>query len=224
MTHDGSGWLAASDHPESQAPECRSRPREHVGRAAWYRSVDGICFQCRGIGALGCFQCLDDESRHDTSPAIPTPDIETRHGPNRHIIDRLESWLAIEPAQILSRRELAPADSALAVKSQQAGWGPLLYNPTKCVLILLRRSLVIFRPDPPIHAPTTIACAALTEKGLKGRPQRGRKCSNCDRHVAAFRLLLWGPSRTIPANQPASLGISEKAIRDHTLTCGRCVA
>jgi hypothetical protein len=128
MAHDRSGRLAPSDGRESEAPERGSRTREHVGRAARPRNVDWICFESRRIGALGRFQCLDDESRHNALSAIPAPYIETREGPNRHIVDRLESWLAIEPAQILSRRELTPTYRPLAVKSQQAWWGPLLHD------------------------------------------------------------------------------------------------
>jgi hypothetical protein len=56
----------------------------------------------------------------------------------------------------------------------------------ECAFILLSRSLVIFGADPPIHAPATIAGAALAEKGFKGGPQRGRKRSNRERHLASF--------------------------------------
>jgi hypothetical protein len=121
--------------------------------------------------------------------------IETRGDPHRHIVDRFGSVLAIEPAQILSRRELTPTYNPLPVKSQQAGRGTLIHDSMECGLILLSRSLVIFGADPPIDAPATIAGATLAEKGFEGGPQRGRKRSDGQFHVAALRLLLWGPSK-----------------------------
>src|SRR5262249_5818617 len=147
------------------------------------------------MGAFRRFQCLDDQSHHDASSAIPALDIETRDGPNWYIVDSLEGLLAVEPAQILSRRELTPTDRPVAVKSQQSGWGTLLHDSVECALILLPQSLVIFRADSPIHAPATIAGATLAEKGFQGGPERGRKRSNCELHGAAFRVFLCGPSK-----------------------------
>jgi len=195
MAHDWSRGLAASHGSESEAPERGNRTGEHIGRAGRQRSVDRICFQCRRIGAFGSFQCLGDQSRHNAPSAIPAPDIETGDGPDRHIVDSLESLLAVEPAQILSWHELTPTDRPLAFKGQQSWWGTLLHDSMECALILLSQSLVIFRADPPILAPATIAGATLAEKGLQGGPERGRKRSNCELHVAAFRLFLWGPSK-----------------------------
>jgi hypothetical protein len=60
----------------------------------------------------------------------------------------------------------------------------------ECAFILFSRSLVIFGADPPIHAPATIAGAALAEKRFKGRPQRGRKRSNRESHLAAFQAYI----------------------------------
>lgn len=184
MPHDGSGGLTASNRPESETPECGSCPCEHVGRTAGLRSVDWIGFERRRIRTLRGFQRLDDQSRHNASPAVPAPDIETRKGPNRHIIDRLENWLAIEPGQVLSRSQLTPTNGALAVKSQQARRWTLLHDSAECALVLHPRSLVIFGADSPIHAPAPIAGAALAEKSLKGGPQRWRKRSDGELHCA----------------------------------------
>jgi hypothetical protein len=184
-----------SNGPESQPSERRSHACEHVARTARLRSVDRVCFQRWRTGALGGFQCLDDQRRHNAPSAISAPYIETRGDPHRHIVDRFGSVLAIEPAQILSRRELTPTYNPLPVKSQQAGWGDPDSRFMECGLILLTRSLVIFGAGPPIHAPATIAGATLAEKGFEGRPQRGRKRSDGQFHVAALLLLLWGPSK-----------------------------
>ena len=159
-----------SDGHESQPSERRSHACEHVARTARLRSVDRICFQCGRTGALGGFQCLDNQRRHNAPSAISAPYIETRGDPHRAIVDRFGSVLAIEPAQILSRRELTPTYNPLPVKSQQAGWGTLVHDSMECGLILLSRPLMIFGADPPIHAPATIAGATLAEKGFKGGP------------------------------------------------------
>jgi hypothetical protein len=43
---------------------------------------------------------------------------------------------------------------------------------------------VILGADPPIHAPATVAGAPLAEEVFKGGPQRGRKRSDRELHVA----------------------------------------
>jgi hypothetical protein len=58
----------------------------------------------------------------------------------------------------------------------------------ECPLVLLSRSLVIFGANPPIHAPATVAGAALAEKGFQGGPQSGRKRSDRELHVVAARF------------------------------------
>src|SRR5207302_3603959 len=109
------------------------------------------------------------------------------------MIDGFESWFAIEPAQVLSRRELTPAHSPLPIEGQQPRRRTVLHDFAKCDLILLARPLVIFRADPPIHAPATIRGAVPSEQGFQVGPERGRKRSNRDLHVAAslFRDRIW---------------------------------
>jgi len=173
MAHDGSGGLAASNRPESETLERGSPPCEQVGRTAGSCSVDRIGFERPRIRTLRDFQRLDDQICHHASSAIPAPDIETREGPNRHIIDRLENWLAIEPAQILTRRELTPAHRPLPIESQQPWWWTLLHDPAERALVFVARPLVIFRADSPVHAPATVAGSALAKEGFKGGPERG---------------------------------------------------
>ena len=98
MSLDWPREFPASNRPESEPSIGGNHAREHVGRTAGSRSVDWICFQCRSVGTLRRFQSLDDESSHDSSSAIPAPNIETREGPNWHVVNRFENWLAIEPA------------------------------------------------------------------------------------------------------------------------------
>jgi hypothetical protein len=141
------------------------------------------------FGTLRGFQCLDDQSRHNASPAVPAPDIETRNGPSRDAVDRFESLLAVESGQVLSRSQLTPANGALAVKRQQARRWTLLHDSAECALVLLSRSLVIFGADSPIHAPAPIAGAALAEKSLKGGPQRWRQRSDGELHCAYVVVL-----------------------------------
>lgn len=194
MPHDWSRGQAASDSPESEAPERGSCPCEHVRRTAGLRSVDWIGFERRRIRTLCRFQGLDDQSRHNASPAVPATDIKTRDGPSRNVVDRFESLLPVEPGQVLTRSHLTPTNGPLAVKSQQAWRWTLLHDSAECALVLLSRALVIFRADSPIHAPAPIAGATFSEEVFQRRPERGRKRSNCELHVAALRLFLWGPS------------------------------
>jgi hypothetical protein len=170
MAHYGWRRLSSSDGLESESPERRSRAREHVRRATRPCDVDRVCFNSQRIGPLGRFQGLSDESRHDALSAVTSSYIETRDAPNRHVIDRLQSLLSVEPAQVLSWGELTPAYDPLAVKSQQARWRTLRHDFAQCGLILLSRSLVIFGANPPIHAPATVAGTSLSEEVFKRRP------------------------------------------------------
>src|SRR5262249_13863680 len=46
----------------------------------------------------------------------------------------------------------------------------------------LTRSLVIFRANPPVHAPTAVAGAALAEQVFKSRPEVGREWADYKFH------------------------------------------
>jgi hypothetical protein len=80
------------------------------------------------LGPLSRFQGFSDESRHNPLSAIPAPYIETRDGPDRHIVDWPQILLATQPTQIVSWRELTPAYRPVAVKSQQPWWRTLIHD------------------------------------------------------------------------------------------------
>src|SRR6185437_16357128 len=93
--------------------------------------------------------------------------------------------LALDPAEVGARRDLAPAHRDAAVERQQAGRRSGLDDRLQRQAVLLARPLVVGRPDPPVHAPAAVAGPLPAEQVLHLRPEVGRRGVDLEGHRSA---------------------------------------
>src|SRR5262249_55562454 len=94
-----------------------------------------------------------------------------------------EHALALEPEQLLSRRQLAPADRELAVEREQPRRRAVACPGAQIVLVLLARPPVAARAEPPHHAPAAAARAGLAAQIRQRRPELRRQRADGQLHA-----------------------------------------